>query len=235
MNRDTLCKFFLFTAGAVIGSVVTWKLVKTKYERIAQEEIDSVKKEYASLMKSMRDKLKNSTVHPDESTETDENADDDYPDDDDRDLTPHEQEMVEYYKLISKYCNNNNEKVAEEDNENNEEGGNGDEDENDLGFPYINEPYVISADDFNSSPPGFNAQTLDYFADGVLADDWGIVLDIEETIGEDALSHFGDEQDDIVYVRNERNEIDYEVTRDPRTYDEARLLNPNPYYGRDES
>ena len=235
MNRDTLCKFFLFTAGAAIGSVVTWKLVKTKYEQIAQEEIDSVKEEYASLMKSMRDKLKNSTVHPDESTETDENADDDYPDDDDRDLTPHEQEMVEYYKLTSKYRSNDNEKVSEKDNENNEEGGSGDEDENDLGFPYINGPYVISADDFNSSPPGYNAQPLDYFADGILADGWGVVLDIEETIGEDSLEHFGDDQDDILYVRNERNEIDYEITRDPRTYDEARRTNPNPYYGQYEN
>lgn len=233
MNRDTLCKFFLFTAGAAIGSVVTWKLVKTKYEQIAQEEIDSVKEEYASLMKSMRYKLKNSTVHPDESTETDENADDNYPDDDDRDLTPHEQEMVEYYKLTSKYRSNDNEKVSEENNENNEEGGNGDED--DLGFPYINGPYVISADDFNSSPPGYNAQPLDYFADGVLADGWGVVLDIEETIGEDSLEHFGDDQDDILYVRNERNEIDYEITRDPRTYDEARRTNPNPYYGQYEN
>lgn len=230
MNRDTLCKFFLFTAGAAIGSVVTWKLVKTKYEQIAQEEIDSVKEEYASLMKLMRDKLKNSAVHPYESTETDENADDNYPDDDDRDLTPHEQEMVEYYKLTSKYRSNDNEKVSEENNKNNEEGGNGDED--DLGFPYINGPYVISAEDFNSSPPGYNAQPLDYFADGVLADGWGVVLDIEETIGEDSLEHFGDDQDDILYVRNERNEIDYEVTRDPRTYDEVRRTNPNPYYGR---
>lgn len=234
MNRDTLCKFFLFTAGAAIGSVVTWKLVKTKYEQIAQEEIDSVKEEYASLMKSMRDKLKNSTVNPDESTETDENADGDYPDDDDRDLASHEQEMVEYYKLISKYCNNNNEKVSEENNENNEEGGKRDEDEDDLGFPYIKGPYVISANDFNSSPPGYNAQSLDYFADGVLADGWGVILDIEETIGEESLEHFGDEQDDILYVRNERNEIDYEIARDPRTYDEARRLNPNPYYGRNE-
>ena len=233
MNRDTLCKFFLFTAGAAIGSVVTWKFVKTKYEQIAQEEIDSVKEEYASLMKSMRYKLKNSTVHPDESTETDENADDNYPDDDDRDLTPHEKEMVEYYKLTSKYRSNDNEKVSEENNKNNEEGGNGDED--DLGFPYINGPYVISAEDFNSSPPGYNAQPLDYFADGVLADGWGVVLDIEETIGEDSLEHFGDDQDDILYVRNERNEIDYEVTRDPRTYDEVRRTNPNPYYGRYEN
>lgn len=229
MNRDTLCKIFLFAVGAAIGSAVTWKLVKTKYEQIAQEEIDSVKDEYASLMKSMRDKLKNSVVQPNETEE----CDDDYPDDDDRDFTPHEQEMVEYYKLTSKYRKSEGEEADEEDNENNEEGGNGDED--DLGFPYINGPYVISVDEFNSSPPGYNAQPLDYFADGILADGWGVPLDIEETIGEDALNHFGDDQDDIVYVRNERNEIDYEVTRDPRTYEETRRMNPNPYYGRNEN
>lgn len=37
----------VFAAGAAIGSVVTWKVVKTKYERIAQEEIDSVKERFA--------------------------------------------------------------------------------------------------------------------------------------------------------------------------------------------
>lgn len=33
--------------GAAIGSAVTWKIVKKKYERIAQEEIDSVKEFYS--------------------------------------------------------------------------------------------------------------------------------------------------------------------------------------------
>jgi len=37
----------IFAAGAAIGSAVTWKLVKTKYEQIAQEEIDSVKEVFA--------------------------------------------------------------------------------------------------------------------------------------------------------------------------------------------
>ena len=34
-------------AGAAVGSAVTWKIVKTRYERIAQEEIDSVKEFYS--------------------------------------------------------------------------------------------------------------------------------------------------------------------------------------------
>lgn len=38
---------FAALAGAAVGSVVTWKIVKTKYERIAQEEIESVKEFYS--------------------------------------------------------------------------------------------------------------------------------------------------------------------------------------------
>ena len=43
MSNETLSKVFIFAAGAVIGSVVTWRLLKTKYEQIANEEIESVK------------------------------------------------------------------------------------------------------------------------------------------------------------------------------------------------
>ena len=229
MNRSALCKVLVFAAGAAIGSVITWKIVKTKYEQIAQEEIDSVKNEYASLMQKARDTLKASVVNKEEEPEV-EQEDDEYPDDDERDFTNHEKEMIEYYKITSKYCSQS--KDEESKDENNEEGGNGDE--NDLGFPYINGPYVISAEDFNSSPPGYNAQPLDYFADGVLADGWGMPLDIEETIGEDAINHFGDYVDDVVHVRNERTQIDYEVTRDPRTYKEAECAysDPNSHYTR---
>lgn len=45
MNK--LNSVFIFTAGAAIGSIVTLKVVKTKYERIAKEEIESVKDAYS--------------------------------------------------------------------------------------------------------------------------------------------------------------------------------------------
>ena len=38
---------FSFLIGAAVGSITTWKLLKTKYERIAQEEINSVKDVYS--------------------------------------------------------------------------------------------------------------------------------------------------------------------------------------------
>lgn len=220
MNKK-LVSFLMFTAGAIIGSVVTWKVVKTKYEEIAQEEIDSVKEEYTRLMVSMKKKLNESVVRADEDDEDLDEDDAEEDSNDDRDET----EMIDYHKIASKYRSSN-----EEDNQNEEEGDEREKDSDDDEVPYINGPYVISPDDFGSVP-GYNVEPLDYFADGILADGWGVQLDIDETIGEDAVNHFGEYDDDVVYVRNEATEIEYEVTRDPRTYAEAVRTNPNPYYG----
>lgn len=49
--NNTLNKILIFAAGAIIGSAVSWKFAKDKYERIAQEEIDAVKKYYANKLK----------------------------------------------------------------------------------------------------------------------------------------------------------------------------------------
>lgn len=235
MNKK-LFGVIMFAVGAAVGSAVTWKLVKTKYEQIANEEIQSVKEEYTDLMVKMKKKLYESAtyVEPEDSVEAaSEEGDADYTDDDDRDFTEKEKQQIEYYKLTSKYRGSNTDNDAEdaEDDENGEEGDEGEDDE----VPYINGPYVITPEDFSCSPPGYNAQTLDYFSDGVLADDWGVKLDVDETIGEENVDRFGEYVDDILHIRNERTEIDYEVTRDPRTYDEVVRMNPNPYYGKYEN
>ena len=44
--NNTLNKIMIFSAGVAIGSVVTWKLVKTKYEQLAQKEIESVREAF---------------------------------------------------------------------------------------------------------------------------------------------------------------------------------------------
>ena len=44
--KDTLSKLLIFAAGAGIGSAVTWKFLKTKFEQIAKEEINEVKEYY---------------------------------------------------------------------------------------------------------------------------------------------------------------------------------------------
>ena len=208
--NNKLFSFIMFATGATIGSLVTWKVIKTKYERLAQEEIDSVKEEFSRLSKIRKES--NDRQNEDENAEAGNIEWNDTDQDD----------LVEYNNITSRY------RSSSDDDETDEEGDEWSEGE----VPYINGPYVISPDDFSSSPPGYSAQPLDYFADGILADGWGVKLDIEETIGEESLEHFGEYSDDLLYVRNERKEIDYEVTKDPRTYAEAVQTNPNSYYGR---
>lgn len=206
--NEKVVNILMFAAGVAVGSAVTWKIVKTKYERIVQEEIDSVKKEYNNLI-GLAKKEKTVQNEKEDGTSDEEEY---YPDDDERDLTEHERQMVEYYKLTSRYRGSS-------DTENGKEGDEGEEEKPDDEL-YDNGPYVISPEDFNNSP-GYSCQPLDYYSDGILADGWGIEVDIDDTIGEEALKHFDEYVDDVVYVRNEAKEIDYEVTRDPRTYEEA--------------
>ena len=223
MNRNMLAKAFIFVAGATIGSVVTWKVLKNKYEQITQEEIKSVKEEYSRLTKLMRMEIdachRVTEAHTeDEVTDNDDSIDNNY------DFSEPENNQVEYHKLTSKY------RGTPDESENNEEG----DEIRDDDLPFINGPYVISPDEFASSPPGYSACPIDYYKDGILADGWGVKLNIEETIGEDAINHFGDYVDDVVHVRNERTQIDYEVTRDPRTYKEAEWAysDPSSHYTR---
>lgn len=47
MNNGVITKVLIFATGAAIGSAVTWKLLKTKYEQLANEEIESVKEVFS--------------------------------------------------------------------------------------------------------------------------------------------------------------------------------------------
>ena len=51
MNRKII-NVIMFAAGAAIGSAVTWKVVKDRYEKIVQEEIKSVKEVFSDRFNS---------------------------------------------------------------------------------------------------------------------------------------------------------------------------------------
>lgn len=85
----------------------------------------------------------------------------------------------------------------------------------------MKKPYVISPEDFGDSD--YATITLWYYADGVITDERGkIIKNVEEIIGENVESHFGENKydEDTVYVRNDNLEIDYEVCRDERRFSE---------------
>lgn len=87
-------------------------------------------------------------------------------------------------------------------------------------------PYVISPDFFGEYE-GYEPITLIYYADGILADEDGDVIDdANEIVGLDSLSHFGEYEDDTVFVRNDILKCDYEILRDERNYSDIAKTMP---------
>lgn len=214
MNK-TLFGAIMFVAGAAIGSAATYKFVKTKYERISREEIDDVKEYYRNL---------NNDAHADESEVEDYDSSELENDEDEvEDVRPthrtvsEKPDLAHYAKLIAQY------RAEEEafENQNRQKGGDSDMEYDD--------PYVISPDDFDEND-SYDRIGLTYYADGVIVDDCDDVLDDDEIdvqIGRDWINSFGEYgDDDVIHVRNEQSKTDYEIVRDPRTYDEAYPIIP---------
>jgi hypothetical protein len=171
-------KAILFVAGAVAGSLVTWKLVEAKYKQIAEEEIASVVEHYKNKEQLMHDLELNEEKNITEETTT------------------------AYNNLVAdlEYVSDEATVIVESNEEQ---------------F----EPYVISPEEFGEKE-GYDTKSWTYYADLVLADeDDDKVIEPESIIG-DGLNHFGDFEDDSVYIRNDNNECDYEILKSERTFSE---------------
>lgn len=82
-------------------------------------------------------------------------------------------------------------------------------------------PYVIPPEELYERED-YETYTLFYYADGVLTDDnEEIIDDVESTIGFESLNHFGEYEDDSVFVRNDVRGCDYEILRDNRNYSDV--------------
>lgn len=93
-------------------------------------------------------------------------------------------------------------------------------------------PYVISHDEFFDSDKEYESQVLTYFeADDTVVDEGDKALDDpDRLIGEDTLNRFGHGSRDknVVYARNDRLEMDFEIVRGSGSYLEALGLGPEP-------
>lgn len=185
MNNSTR-SVLIFVSGLAIGAVSMYELVKTKFEEMANEEIESVKQMY-------REKLEEK--EPKKSSESDNSADEKLEGDIIKagnfnaavkamhDYTGHSKEKKEIEEAMDK-----------------------------------NKPYVISPDEF-SELDDYTIKSLTYYTDGVLTDESGKVInDVEGMVGEDSLEHFGEYEEDCVYVRNDDLSTDFEILRDYRAY-----------------
>lgn len=209
------CKFtnvLVFAAGAVIGSAVTWKVLKTKYEKIVQEEIESVKETFADRLSNLQEQVDDYST-ADEAEEwqdrcrkVDWSKLEDLEEEEEEGEDDPDNNLNEYARLVNNYTT--------------EKGGVDD---------MAKEPYVISPYDFGELD-GYSQFELTYYADGTLEDEeYNIIADddVDELIGTGSLLTFGEYEDDAVFVRNERLRADFQILKDYRTYEEARRAGPD--------
>lgn len=182
----------IFTIGAGVGAATTWFVLKPRYERSTQEQIDSVKEHY-------RKKYASEPAKEEESGDISEE-------------TNYNQAVTELG-----YSRNLND----------------DEDDKTVdNFESMLRPYVIAPEDFGEYDE-YDRISLTYYADSILADeDDEIVEDVENVVGFESLNHFGEYEDDSVYVRNERRKVDYEILLDTRRYSD--VINKNKPYRMDD-
>ena len=185
--NNALSKILIFAAGAAVGSAVTWKLVKKKYEQIANEEIESVKEFFG------------------------------------RGKTEEESESKKYIECGKAFAEGFTdgleevEKICEENGYTNYSNVKKEEEEMD-----IDAPYVIAPEEFGELDD-YETETLTYYKDKVLADDWDNKIEnVDDLVGEESLTHFGEYEEDSVYVRNDTTKTDYEILLDERNFSDVR-------------
>lgn len=183
-----------FALGAAVGTAASWRILKVKYEQIAQEEIDSVKGYYSEKY-AQKEKTE---------SEKEETTSDDA-----------ESKLDEKYSDYSTILDGNRYSRASYNVE-----------KKTVGVPGKT-PYVIAPEEFGEMD-GYSTISITYYADQVLADDADhIINDVEDTVGFDSLTHFGEYEDDSVFVRNDRRKCDYEILLSQRKYSE--VLKEKPY------
>ena len=87
----------------------------------------------------------------------------------------------------------------------------------------MDEPYVITPEEFSELEyEGYATETLTLYKDGVLTDFLDNVIEnVDDVVGEESLEHFGEYEEDTVFVRNDHLMTGYEIQRDNRTYAEV--------------
>mgnify|MGYP003589300780 FL=1 len=88
-------------------------------------------------------------------------------------------------------------------------------------------PYPISYEEFTEEEQGYDKDTITYYAgDDTLADTRDEIVDnVDRLVGADFKDYFGwrSYDDDVVYIRNKRLSLDFEILYDPGTYQEEVL------------
>ena len=155
-----------------------------------------LKDKYAKIAQEEIDSMKEMFKERQEATQ----------DDTDEDFT--EEDRVEYDKYSKMYSGENDNHLEEEED-----------------IDMDNKPYVISPEEFDEVEEYEKISLTYYSGDNVLAESISDEIieedEIEEAVGSDFATHFGEYEDDSVFVRNDKRQIDYEILMDERRYQDV--------------
>lgn len=85
-------------------------------------------------------------------------------------------------------------------------------------LPPEDKPYPITQQEYVEEMD-FHKDTVVYYEkDDILTDMFDREMFIDDTVGRDVLSHFGDDEDDTAYARNEKLGTDYEVILEHKSF-----------------
>ena len=202
-----------FALGAAVGSLVTWKLIEKKYMDMADEEIQSVKEMYRSKTNHVTDdevrdiskqfvEEERSQIHyePDDTgkqlVDKLNNLTATYASDDEKpDYTAYSQ-VKEKHNVFDDAMPTEPE-VKHDD------------------------PYVIDPTEFGEFSE-YEQRELTYYKDGIICENDTDMIDQYDIFGDlDVGDHFGEYENDRVFVRDDRRQVDYEILRDERTFMEV--------------
>lgn len=200
MNR----KLIIFLTSVIsfgIGGLAGYIYSKRKYEKLADIEVESIKKKlglYSMQNKNKSDVQVEQKQEPEKTNEADISL-------------GFNKETKEGYRDYSAPYRSNGVAI---------ESGKKDED--------TEEPYIIDLEELSVSE--YEVKTLLYYQDGTLTDEDGNVINESERdsmIGKSVLTVFDNNDLDVIYVQNDVLQIDYEIILESRNF-KSPIVNLHP-------
>lgn len=203
MNKMST-NMFIFAVGAAIGSAVAWLYAKKYYERIANEEIESMKE---WLARRVEEQEKEEEPEPFIQNPYTPSA---------------KPDLKDYASKVADLGYTDYSRRTEKKEETDDEEEVDDTDD----YIYVIKPEIFGEEDYEEV-------SLTYYADGVLTDEQdNPIEDVASMVGADYASHFGEYEDDSVFIRNDRLRTDFEILADQRKY--SNLAKNKPILTEDE-
>jgi hypothetical protein len=210
MNKGLLCGLALIAGGAA-GFFGARSYFSSKYEALYQKDIESLREQYAARSSTLTRKQETTDMEIKKKAEQAKTK-------------PELTRYVNYARQLG-YREDEQEKP---------------EPEIQKGEPVLvlekaeaianpKRPYVVPPDEYGTFD-NFETISLTLYADHILADDDDRQIsqdEIEHTVGSDSLTHFGEYEEDSVFVRNEELKCDYEILLSQKEYSE--VLKEKPY------